>query len=89
MHGRGKDHTPHLVVPFKEKHSSDGEVTRKKARVTAADLVSNKRIASTFVDSLAGGTLRQAPAPDSASNCCCGTTTSSGAAETKATARCL
>ena len=39
MHGRGRFHTPHLVVPFKEKRNSDGEVTRNKARNTAADLV--------------------------------------------------
>ena len=54
MHGRGKVHTPHLVVPFKKKRNHDGEVTRKKARATAADVVSNGRIASTFEANLAG-----------------------------------
>ena len=54
MHGKGKVHTLHLVVPCKEKRNSDGEVTRKKVRITAADLVSNGKIASTFAANLAG-----------------------------------
>ena len=53
-HGRGKVHTLHLVMPCKEKRNSDGEVTRKKVRITAADLVSNGRIASTFAANLEG-----------------------------------
>ena len=39
MHGRGKDQTLHLVVPFKKKRNADGEVTRKKASITKAGLV--------------------------------------------------
>ena len=58
MHGKGKVHTLHLVVPCKEKRNSDGEVTRKKARITAADLVSNGKITSTFAANLAGETSR-------------------------------
>ena len=58
MHGRGKVHTLHLVVPCKEKRNSDGEVTRKKAGITAADLVSNGKIARTFAVNFAGKTSR-------------------------------
>ena len=57
-HGRGKAHALHLVVPCKEKRNSDGEVARKKARITAADLVSNGRTARTFAANLAGVTSR-------------------------------
>ena len=56
MHGKGKAHTLHLVMPFKEKRNSEGEVTRKKARITAVDLVSNGRTAYTFsFDAAQGG----------------------------------
>ena len=58
MHRRGKTQTLNLVVPFKEKQNSDGEVTRKNARITAADLASNSRIASAFAENLTGGTPR-------------------------------
>ena len=58
MHRRGQVRTPHLVVPFKKKRNSDGEVTRKKVHTTAADSVSNGRIASTFAANLAGKTSR-------------------------------
>ena len=57
-HGKGKVHTLHLVVPCKEKRNADGEVTRKKVRITAADLVSNGKIANTFAANLAGETSR-------------------------------
>ena len=56
--GKGKVHTLHLVVPCKEKRNSDGEVTRKKVRITAADQVSNGRIANKFAANLAGETSR-------------------------------
>ena len=56
MHGRGKVRTPTLVVPFKEKRNFDGEVIRKKARITAADLVLNGRTASTVSANLTGET---------------------------------
>ena len=58
MHGKSKAHTPHLVVTCKEKRNSDGEVTRKKIRITAADLVSNGKTANTFAADLAGETSR-------------------------------
>ena len=38
-HGRGKVHALRLDVPCKEKRNADGDVTRKKARITAGDLV--------------------------------------------------
>ena len=44
--------------PFKEKRNSNGEVTIKKACITAADLVLNGRISSTFAANLAGETSR-------------------------------
>ena len=44
----GPRHSLDLVVPCEEKRNSDGELTRKKVRVTAAGLVSNGEIASTF-----------------------------------------
>ena len=58
MHGKGKTHTYHLVVPCKEKRNSDGEVTRKKVRINAADLVSNSKTTRTFAAKLAAETSR-------------------------------
>ena len=58
MHGKGKTRTLHLVVPCKEKRNSDGEVTKIKVRITAADLVSNGKIANTVAANRAGETSR-------------------------------
>ena len=54
QHCSSKAHTLRLVVSFKEKRSVDGAVTRKKARITAGDLISNGKIPDTFSANLAG-----------------------------------
>ena len=54
MHGPGKARTLHMAVPFKDKRNSNGEVTGKLTRITAADLLSNGRIANTFAARLVG-----------------------------------
>ena len=46
------------MVPCQEKRYSNGEVTRKKVRITAADLVSNCRTANKSAENLAGETPR-------------------------------
>ena len=58
QHRRGKARTLRLVVPFKKKRNADSAVTRKKARITAGDLVSSGKIPDTFSASLAGETSR-------------------------------
>ena len=58
QHGRGKVHTLRLVVLSKEKRNADGAVNRKKAMITAGDLVSNEKIPGTFSANLAGETSR-------------------------------
>jgi len=58
QHGRGKVHTLRLVVPFKEKRNADGAVARKKARISAGDLVSYGKIPNTFFANLADETSR-------------------------------
>ena len=44
----GPRRTLHLMVPYKEKRNSGGEVTRKKVCIAATDLEPNGEIASMF-----------------------------------------
>ena len=57
-HGRGRAQTLRLVVPCEVKRNADGAVARKKAEITAGDLVSNGKAPGTFSANLAGETSR-------------------------------
>ena len=57
-YGKTKVHTLHLVVPCKEKRDSDGGFTRRKIRITTADLVSLRKIPNTFAANISADSGR-------------------------------
>ena len=58
QHGRGKVHTRRLVASLKEKRNADGAVTKKRAKTTTGDLVSDGNTPGTSSAKLAGETSR-------------------------------